>query len=136
MGDENVSGGGYGDNVVGRGRFPNSPAGGGGEGGDFELSARIIRLEENFKSILERSGRVEDKLDRISERLGGLPGKVDLLTFAAAMIALMGLLLAGLGWLETRASRISAPDTRAAPPIVIQLPAGAALVSASPVKHR
>ncbi len=70
-------------------------------------------------------GRVEDKLDTIIERLGGIATRADMrnyLLLALALFAtLTGVLVTGLGWLETRVDHV--PPMAAAPqPIVIQLP--------------
>ena len=87
--------------------------GGGGIYDDMEQ--RVIRIEEWAKLSDQRMGRLETKLD-------ALPTKGDMLAMFLAVFAAMGLVLAGLGWLETRASRVPAPLT-AAPPAIIFVPA-------------
>lgn len=105
--------------------------GGGGPGGGNPPDVTDNRL-----SHLElRMGGVEGKLDTIIDRLGGFPTRPDmrnyLLLAVGLFVAVAGMLIAGMGWLETRAARVQPAQQAAAPapqPIVIQVPypAGAA----------
>jgi hypothetical protein len=100
------------------------------------MEARVTRLEEQFKLSDDRMGRVETKLDMVVAGLSKIPSRIDLVGYVIAVLtiflAVVGILLAGMGWLETRASRVDAKSEPqiAAAPIVIQLPAQAAPVPA------
>ena len=76
------------------------------------MEARVTRIEEWAKVSDQRLGRIEAKLDV-------LPTKTDMLGMFLAVFVVLGLVLAGLGWLETRAARIQAAPS---PPIIIQMP--------------
>ena len=83
---------------------------------------RVVRLEEWAKVSEACMSRMEDKLDRIIQRLAATPTRTDLVAGLAVVFSLLGIVFAGLGWLETRAARIT-PAPASVPPIVIQLPA-------------
>lgn len=99
-------------------------SGGGNSGG---MDQRLTRLEEWAKISEERAGRVEGKIDGIVARISSLPSKGELIGYAIAtaalLVAVVTGMVSGLGWLETRASRmqpVSAPVLAA--PIIIQVP--------------
>ena len=92
---------------------------------------RVVRLEEWAKISEARMTRMEDKLDQIIRRLAATPTRIDLLGAFVAALAVLSIVFAGLGWLETRAARIQ-PAPAPAAPIVIQLPVAAA----PPTPHR
>ena len=83
---------------------------------------RVVRLEEWAKLSEARMSRMEDKLDQIIRRLAAIPTRIDLLGAFVAALAVLSIVFAGLGWLETRAARTT-PASAPVPPIVIQLPA-------------
>ena len=86
---------------------------------------RVIRIEERSDLFKARLDRIEDKLDQIIKRLAATPTRIDLLGAFVAALAVLSIVFAGLGWLETRAARLQ-PVPPPAAPIVIQLPATAA----------
>lgn len=73
-------------------------------------------------------GEIRSSLGRLELKLDGLPTKADLLTMFVATFAALGLVMAGLAWLDDRANRSAereAAHAVAAAPIVIQVPAPA-----------
>lgn len=94
--------------------------GGGTSGG---MNERVTRIEEWAKQADARMGRVEDKLDRILERLGGLPTKGDmrnyLLMAIGIFVSIVALVFTGMSLMQSSA----APAPAAAPaPVIIQVP--------------
>lgn len=83
---------------------------------------RVIRLEARSDLFEARLDRIEDKLDQIIRRLAATPTRIDLLGAFVAAMAVLSIVFAGLGWLETRADRLQSAPARAPAPIVIQLP--------------
>jgi hypothetical protein len=81
-------------------------------------------MEPRLSHLEGRVDRVEIKLDTIIERLSALASKADmrnyLLTAVGLFIALIALFLTGMGWLETRATRV---ETSPPPPTVVVIPA-------------
>lgn len=106
-------------------RLHESPAlqtgdGGGTSGG---MNERVTRIEEWAKQADARMGRVEDKLDRILDRLGGLPTKGDmrnyLLMAIGIFVSIVALVFTGMSLMQSSA----APTPAAAPaPVIIQVP--------------
>lgn len=72
------------------------------------MNTRITRLEEWSRLSEDRFGRIEDKLDRVLERLGTMPTRADLTTWtltgvaiAFAVVALIvGGVVGGLDWIK------------------------------------
>jgi hypothetical protein len=99
-----------------------TPLSSGNGGGTFDgMEGRMSALEAHVKHIQSDLGEIKASL-LILPTLGT---KRDLITytltglgFAVAMIAVV---VGGLGWLETRAARIATPPAPA--PIVIEVPA-------------
>jgi hypothetical protein len=100
--------------------------GGGGGGGAGGNNVRIDHLELRMSSV-------ESKLDTIIERLAGVSTKSDMRNFllltGTLFVAVCAILVAGLGWLETRAARVQQAPIASAPPapptaqpIIIQVP--------------
>lgn len=97
---------------------------GGGEGEPpGGLIGRVVHLEL-------RMGSVEGKLDTVIERLGGIATRTEmrnyLLLAVGLFVAVASLLIAGMGWLETRAARVQPVVQANSPtplqPIIIQVP--------------
>ena len=101
--------------------------GGSGGGDDGTMGLRVGHIET-------RMTRLEDKIDTVLRDLAGVASKADmrnyLLLSVAAFIALAAALVSGLGWLETRASRVETAP--AAAPVVIQMPSPVPLATPSP----
>lgn len=99
----------------------------GGGGGDGTMGLRVGHIET-------RMTRLEDKIDTVLRDLAGVASKADmrnyLLLSVAAFIALVAALVSGLGWLETRASRVETAP--AAAPVVLQMPSPVPLATPSP----
>lgn len=119
-----------------------------------EIDEKITRLQDHAWRIVRQGGggppddrnprldylearvdRVEGKLDTIIERLGAIATKADmrtyLLTGIALFLAIVGILVAAIGWLETRAARIEPAAAPPTPMIFQILPSSAAPVAAS-----
>jgi hypothetical protein len=62
------------------------PAGGGPHPPDMD--GRVVRIEEWAKLADARMGRIEDKLDRMNERLSSMPTSTELFGYTASVAAL------------------------------------------------
>ena len=99
------------------------------DGAPFQPAPLEWRVQEWAKVSKARTMRMEDKLDRILQRLAATPTRVDLLGAFVAALAVLSVVFAGLGWLPTRAGHLPpAPGSPA--PIVIQLSVAAAAAPA------
>jgi hypothetical protein len=118
-----------------------------------DRSEKIASLEEYARRIINNSGggppngmnprldhlearvdRVEGKLDSIIERLGVIATKADmrtyLLTGLGLFLAIVAILVADMGWLETRVTRIEPAPSPPPSPMIFQIsPAPAAPVA-------
>jgi hypothetical protein len=65
---------------------------------------------------------MESKLDALLQRFSAIPTRIDLFVGLALVFAIFAMLIGGLGWLETRASRVQTAAPPAAAPVLIQLP--------------
>jgi nitrate reductase NapE component len=113
--------------------------GDGGDEGDGNeppggLRNRVVHLEH-------RMGGVEGKLDVVITQLGGIATRTEmrnyLLLALGLFVAIATLLIGGLGWLETRATRVqpaTTPQTAAPQPIIIQVPYPASTPTPPPGK--
>ena len=97
---------------------------GGGGGTSGGMDQRITRLEEQMIGVRDDLRDIKQAV----QVLPTLPTKRDLQNFALTGIglalAVIGIVIGGLGWLETRQTRIAPPSSSAPAiaPIVIQLP--------------
>jgi hypothetical protein len=103
------------------------------------IDTRVTRLETHFEYIRGNLGDIKDvlksmdaRMEQMDGRINHLPTKRDLtdnlLVCAAIGVAIIGLVIGGLGWLETRATRVQAAPT----PIVIQVPQASQAAHAHP----
>ncbi len=122
----------YNDNVSDeRGRL-NEPLGRRGSGGEPPDGVnRLVRLEEWARLSDSRFGRIEDKLDDILRVTDKLPTRAEMIGYAvgafAVAAAIVGIIVAAMAWLETRAGRLDAQASVAPPAAISQL---------APVKSR
>lgn len=105
---------------------------GGGDGGSGTLSLRVSHLESRIE-------RIESKLDLISDRVGAIATRTETRNYLwlaiATFVAIVGVLIASMGWLETRASRLDTGSS-SPQPIIIQLPTTPPSVSADDITRR
>jgi hypothetical protein len=100
------------------------PDDGGGTFGDMD--GRVTRLEEQMAGVREDLRDIKSDL----KILPTLATKRDIGTYLATTatlsFAVVAIIIGGLGWLETRASRVTSPPPAAAPqPIIIESPQAA-----------
>ena len=106
---------------------------GGGSGGE-DLNARVGKLEVHIDYMRGDLAEIKGLLSGLAH----LPTKQDLRNNLTAIItigvAILAILVASMGWLETRAARIQgqAASPPAVQPIVIQLPSTIAPPPAAP----
>jgi hypothetical protein len=96
---------------------------GGGTSGDMET--RVTRLEEQMSLMREDLRDIKADL-KILPTLATKRDNANAFIVAATLsLAIVGVVIGGLGWLETRASRVTSPPpvAAAAPqPIIIEIP--------------
>jgi len=107
---------------------PGSPLKGGGGGDIYDgMEGRVSALETHMEYVRADLGEIKSALRELSTEIKTLPTKRDLNGYVIGGIGLalaaIAIVIGGLGWLETRATRISTPSASAVQPIVIQLPA-------------
>jgi hypothetical protein len=108
---------------------------GGGDGeGPYSMEQRVTRLEALFEhnnKVLDTNQRqleilptlaTRAELNAVKNSFGSNLWQISLVCTAVAAIVIASI-IGGLGWLETRASRIQTPPQVSPQPIVIQLPA-------------
>jgi hypothetical protein len=115
--------------------------GGGGGPHPPDMDARLTTLEQWSKIADARMARVEEKLDRVSERLAMLPTTNGLwgmiATVLGVAVTVVGVVLAAMAYrqdtfiaISDRAIQAVQPAPTPPQPIIIQIPVPAAAISA------
>ena len=104
---------------------------GDGDGTSGDMERRVTRLEEQMLGVREDLRDIKDQLRGFGALLPTLATKRDMMNYLIAgltiVVAIVGLVIGGLGWLETRTARVQPATSATAPaPVVIQMPPYAA----------
>ncbi len=100
--------------------------GGDGGGTSDNMERRLTRLEEQMVGVRDDLSDIKRDIKDLLKIVPTLGTKRDLQTYTLTGIglalAVIAIVIGGLGWLETRTARVGPAPPQVAQPIVIQLP--------------